>query len=306
MTFALFAFNQERYIRDALEGAFCQTYEPLEIILSDDCSSDRTFEIMQEMSAIYDGPHDVQLRRNRVNLGIAEHVNVVFDISHGDILLLAAGDDISLPDRTKFSVNLLEKHPSAMAIMLSADVIDDSGTIVSETILKTTDDEESIQEINDLLEQSHANFGATRAIRRDILKYFGPLNKTCPTEDTPFLLRSLMCGTNVVSGHKGILYRKHDNNLSRSASLKAMDTEAIYNQYKDDIDKAKSARLITESLATQILRWQETDKKLREIRLKRSLNEKIFWREVWFWLRNQPDTLGKKIKFILKKIRSLK
>ena len=53
VTFALFAYNQERYIREAVEGAFAQTYEPLEIILSDDCSTDRTFEIMQEMVANY-------------------------------------------------------------------------------------------------------------------------------------------------------------------------------------------------------------------------------------------------------------
>ena len=49
VTFALFAYNQEQHIREAVDGAFSQTYEPLEIILSDDCSTDRTFEIMQEI-----------------------------------------------------------------------------------------------------------------------------------------------------------------------------------------------------------------------------------------------------------------
>ena len=49
VTFALFAYNQENYIRAAVEGAFAQTYQPLEIILSDDCSKDRTFEIMQRL-----------------------------------------------------------------------------------------------------------------------------------------------------------------------------------------------------------------------------------------------------------------
>ncbi len=43
VTFALFAYNQEQYIREAVEGAFSQTYEPLEIILSDDCSSATRF-----------------------------------------------------------------------------------------------------------------------------------------------------------------------------------------------------------------------------------------------------------------------
>ena len=52
VTFALFAYNQEQYIREAIEGAFAQTYQPLEIILSDDCSTDRTFEIMREMGSL--------------------------------------------------------------------------------------------------------------------------------------------------------------------------------------------------------------------------------------------------------------
>jgi hypothetical protein len=45
VTFALFAYNQEKYIREAVEGAFAQTYEPIEVILSEDYSTDRTFEI---------------------------------------------------------------------------------------------------------------------------------------------------------------------------------------------------------------------------------------------------------------------
>ena len=46
ITFALFAYNQEKYIEEAVQGAFLQTYSPLEIILSDDGSTDRTFEII--------------------------------------------------------------------------------------------------------------------------------------------------------------------------------------------------------------------------------------------------------------------
>ena len=64
VTFALFAYNQEDYIREAVQGALAQAYEPLEIILSDDCSSDRTYQIMQEMAVVYRGPHqDSSVRR---------------------------------------------------------------------------------------------------------------------------------------------------------------------------------------------------------------------------------------------------
>jgi len=99
VTFAVFAFNHEKYIREAVEGAFSQTYEPLEIILSDDCSSDRTFEIMQEMAAAYDGPHDVKVRQNEVNQGTLGHVLTVSSHAQGELIVVAAGDDVSIPDR---------------------------------------------------------------------------------------------------------------------------------------------------------------------------------------------------------------
>ncbi len=99
-TFAIFAYNQEGFIREAVEGAFAQTYEPLEIILSDDCSSDRTFEIMRELAAAYDGPHDVKARRTEQNGGLLNHVLDVVSIAKGALLVVSAGDDISLPERT--------------------------------------------------------------------------------------------------------------------------------------------------------------------------------------------------------------
>jgi glycosyltransferase involved in cell wall biosynthesis len=48
VTLVLFAYNQEKFIRQAMEGAFAQTYQPLEIIVSDDSSPDGTFAIMSE------------------------------------------------------------------------------------------------------------------------------------------------------------------------------------------------------------------------------------------------------------------
>lgn len=104
VTFALFAYNQEQFVREAIEGAFAQTYEPLEIILSDDCSSDRTFEIMQMMAVEYEGPHRVLARKTEANRGPLLHVAEVADLADGALLVLAAGDDISKESRTDVMV----------------------------------------------------------------------------------------------------------------------------------------------------------------------------------------------------------
>jgi glycosyltransferase involved in cell wall biosynthesis len=94
MTFALFAYNQEEYIGEAVEGGSSQSYAPLEFILFDDGSGDRTFENMQEMAETYEGSHEVIARCNSFNLGTALHVQSAFDESSGQLFAVAAGDDI--------------------------------------------------------------------------------------------------------------------------------------------------------------------------------------------------------------------
>jgi glycosyltransferase involved in cell wall biosynthesis len=99
VTFALIAYKQEKYIREAVEGALSQTYAPLEIILSDDSSSDRTFDIMRELASNYQGAHTIYCNRNVHNLGLASHVNLVNEKAQGELIVVAAGDDISVPER---------------------------------------------------------------------------------------------------------------------------------------------------------------------------------------------------------------
>lgn len=131
VTFALFAYNQEDFIREAIEGAFAQTYEPLEIILSDDCSSDRTFEIMQEMAASYEGPHQVTARQTPRNSGTLSHVLQVSKESGGKLLILAAGDDVSKANRTTRIFEEWQKS-GAWGICSDFSEIDANGKIIAE------------------------------------------------------------------------------------------------------------------------------------------------------------------------------
>ena len=131
VTFALFAYNQEKFIREAVKGAFAQTYEPLEIILSDDCSTDRTFEIMKEMAAAYRGPHRVRAVQTPHNLGVVQHVLLRGREAAGDIVVLAAGDDVSLPERVARHVPCYG-DPKVWAVSTGFHLIDEEGSIVSE------------------------------------------------------------------------------------------------------------------------------------------------------------------------------
>lgn len=102
ISFALFCYNQESFIAEAVRAALAQTYSPLQIVISDDASQDRTFDIVKEITSSYHGPHQILLNRNEHNLGLAPHVNkVMTELVKGELVVMAAGDDISLPERTE-------------------------------------------------------------------------------------------------------------------------------------------------------------------------------------------------------------
>ena len=49
ISFAVICYRQERFIAEAVLSALTQTYSPLEIIISDDCSPDATFDVVREI-----------------------------------------------------------------------------------------------------------------------------------------------------------------------------------------------------------------------------------------------------------------
>jgi glycosyltransferase involved in cell wall biosynthesis len=101
LSFYVIAYNQAAFVRDAIRAAFAQTWNPLEIILSDDCSEDDTYSIMEEESRQYQGSHTLRLNRNRTRLGVGGHINAVLRMARGEFIVASAGDDVSVPHRTE-------------------------------------------------------------------------------------------------------------------------------------------------------------------------------------------------------------
>jgi len=236
VTFAVIAYNQERFIREAVEGAFAQTYRPLEIILSDDCSPDRTFEIMQEMAAAYDGPHRVRLNRNERNLGLASHFNNILSAASGEILVISAGDDISGPSRVEISVPPFLADPGVSFVETQFKPIQADGSPVSGSKAGTRPRAATLE---DFVKGTPSFSGATRAYRLSALRAFPPLRRDCPTEASTMLLRSVLVGTGSLVDTKAVAHRYHDENLSSRDSLRAMKMSEIHRQYVDDLNHAR-------------------------------------------------------------------
>lgn len=260
ITFMLYAYKQERFIREAVYGAFSQTYSPLEIILSDDCSLDSTFEIMKEMAEAYKGPHQIILNRNEKNLGLVPHFNRLMECARGEIVVVAGGDDISLPERTEKSWKILSEHPDAALVSFSYSVIDTEGKQIGLEPPGTTIPILKRVTLDDyLFKRSGRHSGASRAFRKTLLDRFGPLNSRCPTEDTPIFFRGLMLGNAYLSSDCGIYYRVHGENISGSNRIHLLSYQQIFRQYMEDIRFGERKGMISAEQSQQMKRLAKTD-----------------------------------------------
>jgi glycosyltransferase involved in cell wall biosynthesis len=96
------AYNAERFIGEALESALSQTYEPVEVIVVDDGSNDRTAEIATT--------HGVRLIRQE-HRGEAAARNAGLANMRGEYWTVFDADDVMPPERLERQVSHLEQHP---------------------------------------------------------------------------------------------------------------------------------------------------------------------------------------------------
>ncbi len=184
----LLTYNQETYVEGALLSLLEQDYDPLEIVVSDDCSKDGTWAVVNKIYENYQGLKSIVLNRNESNLGIVGNYFKAFDLSSGDLIFTAAGDDLSLPNRCSACINVwLQTKPKVD--LVAADGYDMllSGDVVGE---KNTD-ELSQWSFEKWTKKRPFIFGASHMMTRRLLS-LRVLSPSLPVEDQNLMARALM------------------------------------------------------------------------------------------------------------------
>lgn len=100
-------YNAEKYVESAVRSIMNQTYKNLEIIVTDDCSTDNTFSILEKLAA---EDSRIKLYKNETNLKIVKTLNKMIQHANGKYIARMDADDISLPNRIEKQVEFLEKN----------------------------------------------------------------------------------------------------------------------------------------------------------------------------------------------------
>lgn len=270
-TILLTGHNQADFLRQAIEGALAQTYQPLEIILSDDASSDSSYEIMRQTAAAYRGPHRLVLNRNPKNLGITQHINVLGRLARGRYLFIAGGDDVSMPERVARCMeawhkaedrvamvftNLRQVNASGQTLWPKTYVADNAQQGVFASLVSAIHGGRADLSCIERLPQSLSEcvIGASMAFDRALLDEFGPLPLVSPVEDMPLTFRARLLGGVVYVDEVLVNYRRHSGNFEPDAEFvpdrglladKWRDLwPAFFMAYRDDLITAKKLRLV--------------------------------------------------------------
>ncbi len=262
ISFLLLAYNQERFIRDAVAGAFAQTYTPLEIILSDDCSYDRTFDIMSEMVASYSGPHKIILNRNERNLGIGAHMNWAQAAAGGELIVGAAGDDISVPARTeRIFTEWVRMGRGICSIYSDAIIIDENSRELGALVGSQTGSH--VGTIEEAIAKVHVGVcGCTHVYSKRTFELFGAMDGRVYAEDLVIAFRNFLIGKIGYIGEPLVFYRSHVGNVSRHSSgrptLEARCREKEHQEvvlltWLNDINRARTSGVLLDEPAERYL-----------------------------------------------------
>jgi glycosyltransferase involved in cell wall biosynthesis len=108
------AYNNEAYIVDTIDSVLSQVYTNFELIIVDDCSTDDTWEILQQIK----DPR-ISIYRNEKNLGMHGNWSKALSFAKGDYIKLLCGDDLIYPDCLEKQVKVLEDPANADVVMVA-------------------------------------------------------------------------------------------------------------------------------------------------------------------------------------------
>ncbi len=216
------AWNAEKYLSEALESIFDQTYAPIEIIVVNDGSTDRTAEVMARYEGRIRGLH-------QKNGGPAAARNAGLRAATGSFLAFLDADDLWLPDKTQRQVDFLLANPEVGACV----------THIRNFWIPELREEAEAHKDHAIAKPLPGFLTQTLMMRRETFEKVGYLDGSAGAGDaTDWFLRASDAGVKCeLLSECLVLRRLHHTNRSRD--LGALPKTVILKFLKDSLDRRR-------------------------------------------------------------------
>lgn len=237
-------YNYGTYLIEAVESVLRQTLPPLEILISDDASTDDTPVIMEMLAKRYGDK--LRLNRNEKNLGIVAHFNKVLPMTSGDYVCILGADNRFRSDYLECTVGVLDANPDAAIAYTDFALFGERADVVAADLsqqypVKTNGDGFHIVEFPEFNEQTRQtlllkkNFiHGSSLFRRRAFEQVGGYAKNDGPEDWFLFQRMVAAGWAAVrSPHPLLAYRQHSRD---QANIRLM-SEVTLSCYREEYQR---------------------------------------------------------------------
>ncbi len=238
---ALCTYNGEKFLEQQLDSIEQQTRKPDELVACDDCSHDRTFELLQEFAERATFP--VKVIRNKKNLGSTKNFEQAISLCQGDVIALCDQDDVWKLQKLARLAEVLQAHPEAGYVFSDAELVDENLTPLGHSLWESTGFQGEIRKLFIQGEQfrcftrKHLVTGATMAFRASV----GRLAMPFPAEgywihDGWIALVSSATGSLGVPVDEALIfYRQHSRQqIGAKAPQKRRSLPGMYRELKSN------------------------------------------------------------------------
>lgn len=224
VTVGIPVYNQESFITETLKSVLVQDYENLEIIVSDDCSSDCTQEIINKLLQDYDFVYS----RNKTNLGmVANYRHLLYNLANGDWYLNLDGDDLLAHKSViSYMVNEIKKYGNNNIVLFTGkmSILKKSKKTHFKTPKSTyISGKDYFEKISHKRHLTHASslYNRKKALNLNFYSYQS-LNT-----DFNSIIKLCFAGNIIFSNYTIAMWREHDKNQTKKIGLDKNSPEVI-------------------------------------------------------------------------------
>lgn len=204
-------YNGEKYLKESINSILSQSFTDWELIIVNDCSSDRTADIAEEYAA---SDNKIQVIHNIENQKLPRSLNIGFSAATGQYLTWTSDDNLYMPDALSVMAEYLDLHKDVYMVRTDMNIIDQAGKITGKT---NPYSDEKLYTYNCL--------GACFLYRKEVRDEIGDYDAgTFCVEDYDYWLRVLQKFGKIISIDQILYqYRRHEGSLSETRKKQVSD-----------------------------------------------------------------------------------
>jgi len=211
-------YQGERYVERQLRSILEQLGANDEVIVVDDCSRDRTVELIERL----DDPR-IKVYRNPVNRREVYSFGRAIEIAEGDIVFLSDQDDVWLPGRVQLMVDRLQQSGAALITSnfewMDAD---ERPLYVAFDGVSSTASTRYSKNIADIFIGKTNYFGCAMAFKRELIPLIAPIPSYVESHDLWIALAANQIGSNLHIDDKTLRKRRHGSNTTSTVSSRSL------------------------------------------------------------------------------------